>query len=328
MDQKRISNMLYAAKAIALVLIVWAHMPTDGQLSGQALFEGLRTSIVQPSILVFFFISGYFYKRSPGDSKSFWSKKTKSLLIPWLVWATATFVLSLILSGSLNGLFASWLKWVLGIGSVYWYMSVITVCLVLFKAVTLNEKTMDTLLWICVGISAISVILSVCSVIEYNLQWNQYTNAFNWVGVFAFGILARRKNWLEWMTSAKAAIVSSVILTVCLVLSAARGIQVNTFIDIYSIPIEIFGTVCILFLAKLLAKSKLVVDIGRKSFFVYLIHIQIAGILNSQLPHTVLFYVLRPFAALAVCYLLAKLFRWVLQKLKWYDKIGVYFALR
>lgn len=316
------SKILYAAKAVAVLLIVWAHMSTGG---GHSLVEQVRISVCQIGVIVFFVTSGFFYKREAGDSCGFWCKKFKTVILPWLLFATFTFCISLVLSGSFSGIAIRYIKWVLGIGTPYWYMSVMMLCFALFKLLPYKKTAV---LYACMVISLISLLLSIFSVIDYNLEWNQYTNILNWIGVFALGILIRQKNWLEKLLSWKLAIAVLPVLILCVVYNVIDGTQTEAYIGILSLPIELLGGICVLSLAMLCYKSRLLIDVGKKSFFIYLVHIQVAGIVNVRLPDHPVFLIIKPFVAVAVCYVVAKVLESLLKKLKIYEKIGNFVALR
>ena len=81
------SKTVYVAKAIAVFLIVWAHMSIG---ENPLWAEYARISVCQIGVSVFFVISGFFYKRVPGDSRKFWMKKIKTILIPWFFFASLT----------------------------------------------------------------------------------------------------------------------------------------------------------------------------------------------------------------------------------------------
>jgi len=316
------SRTLYVVKAFALFLIVWAHMSIR---EGQTWIENTRISVCQIGVAAFFVISGFFYKRASGDSREFWLKKLKTIVIPWLLLSSSTFGISLFLSNSYSNIVVRYVKWILGIGAPYWYMSQMVLCFFLFKLLPYKK---NAVLYGCIGISIVSVLLSALSIIRYNLVWNQYTNPLNWIGFFAVGILIRQKGILEKLALWKLAAVSVLILIICVAWNIIDGTQTEAYIGILSLPIEIFGSICVLFLAKLCCESRLIVDIGRTSFFVYLVHIQVAGVINSRIPDHPGLLLIKPLAAVLVCYLAAKCMKWFLEKIKLYEKLGCYLSLR
>ena len=180
MDVK-ISNTLYVIKAFAILSVITAHMTFS---ESYPVAEIVRTSLGQIGVVIFFVVAGYFYSRTKGDNIQFWQRKIKTLIIPWLIFSTLVFLLSSFVFGDPNNLLFGFIKNYFGIGTVYWYMTVLTIMLFVFKY--LNKSAF---LYSCIVISLISIFLSILGIIDYYLVINQYLNVFNWIGFFAFGIL-------------------------------------------------------------------------------------------------------------------------------------------
>ena len=126
----------------------------------------------------------------------------------------------------------------------------------------------------------------------------------------------RKKNLLENLINWVATVVSFVGLTAFTVIAVVIGNSIEAYIDITSLFVELFGFVFFLNVSNFLANSKLLSDIGKKSFFIYLMHIQVVGAINTRLPYNALFFILRPFVGLMVCYIIAVVFKLILNKLK------------
>ena len=315
---KRQSDSLFVAKAFAILSVICAHM----SFTNEYFFaDTVRNCLGQIGVAIFFVISGFFYKRTAGDTKNFWAKKAKTALLPWVVLSSAAFVLSAILSGSLCGFPLSFIKYVLGIGSLYWYMSISFILFATFKFVTKKWQLMT-----CVIISIVSVYLTTFEIIPHNEYFNQYINPLNWIGFFALGILLRQENLLEKIISIKVFAFSLVGLVISIVIAVLSGNEIKAYIDVTSILTEFFGFILAINLSYLLANSKLLIDIGKKSFFIYLMHIQVAGLINTRLPYNTIFFILRPFIVLAVCYIIAVVFKRVLKLLK-LNKFNFVFGL-
>lgn len=304
------SNTLYVIKSFAILCVVAAHMPFG---NAYPVAEIVRISLSQIGVIIFFISSGFFYTRKKNDSKNFWGKKAKSVLIPWVIWSIAVYLFSVLITRSLSEFPLSYLKVFFGIGHVYWYLTILFILFVIFKYIYTYAK--DWLLYICMAMSIGSVLLSAFGAIKFSYL-NQYLNVFNWVGFFALGILIRRKNWLLKIAKISFFLVAFALLILFIVLSVIRGTLIEAYIDIYSIPIELCGFICCLFFSKLLSSNKVLIDLGKKSFLIYLMHIQIAGAINTRLPYNTVFLILRPFIALAVCYLFTKILEFVMRKLK------------
>lgn len=324
MNDKDQSKMLYVAKSLALVLIVWAHM----SVGEECWEEKLRVAFSESGVTVFFVCSGFFYQRQKNDTVRFWRKKAQTLIAPWLLFATATFALSVFISRNLTGVLIRYIEWVLGLGSLYWFMSVLVICFIVFKFMPdkLGRRTAGLLLLIAT--SLVSVILSVFAVIPYGPVFNQFSNVFNWLGWFALGIMIREKKLLECITSPKLLLIGGPMWILFLILSTMEAGPLQGYIHICALPVEIFGTLTVLSIARLLRNVSICVDVGKKSFFVYLIHIQIAGVINALLPNKYMLFAIKPFIATAICYVLAKVCQWILVKAGLYQKCGKVLALR
>lgn len=305
---KRESNMLYVMKAFAIFFVVMAHMSFSESYHTA---EIIRTSVGQAGVVVFFISSGYFHSGKSNDNKVFWQKKLKNFFLPWFLVATGTFFLSALIFGMPNNLPIAYSKNLFGIGTLYWYMTVTTVLMILFKFI---KK--DIFLYICMAISVISVVLSATGLIVYKGDFNQYLNVFNWVGFFAAGVLLRKYNILQKLINIKFLIASFLGVAVAIIVAILRNITVEAYIDITSLLLEISGFVFVLNISNLLANNNIFIDIGKKSFFIYLVHIQIVGVINTRLPYNVLFFILRPVIGLTVCYVIAVVFKFMLNKIK------------
>ena len=196
--------------------------------------EIIRISLGQIGVIIFFITSGYFYKRKPNDNKTFWKKKIRNLIIPWLLFSTIVFTLSEFVFGDPDNIFVDFFKNFFGIGTVYWYMTIITVLMLFFYRIADNDK----LLYMCIGITIISFLLSALGVIKYTTNCNQYLNVFNWVGFFAVGILMRKKALFEKIINKRILLVSFVALVVFIIIAVEREIGIKAYIDITSIFVE------------------------------------------------------------------------------------------
>ena len=315
---KKQSDVLFVAKAFAILSVVCAHMSFTNEYF---VAETIRNCLGQIGVAVFFIVSGFFYKRTEKDRRNFWRKKVKNALIPWFVISSAVFIVSIIIGGKVKALPIAFIKNFLGIGTHYWYMSITFILFGIFKHITKRWE-----LIVCVVISVVSVYLTTFKILPCNGNFNQYMNPFNWIGFFALGIILRKENLLEKLISFSMFTISFIGLVVSIVFAVFKGSEIKAYIDMTSIFTEIFGFLFVINVSSVFAKSKLLIDIGKKSFFIYLMHIQVAGIINTRLPYNALFFVLRPFIALAVCYIVAVLFKYLLKLLK-IEKYNFIFGL-
>lgn len=302
---KKTSDCLFVIKAFAILSVVTAHMPFT---SSFPLSENVRNTLGQIGVAIFFILSGFFFKREKGDSKRFWLKKAKTIVLPWVICGIGTFAFSIVLNRGKSNYFISAAEWILGVGTWYWYITVLLVLFALFKFL---EN--DALLYIAIALTAVSVILSSFGKVPYNTVFNPYLNIFNWTGFFATGILINKHNILKKLINLPAAVISIAVLAFSAILTV-RLPEVKAYINFYSILVEFSGFVLFLNISYLLSNVCLLQDIGKKSYLIYLIHMQIAGIINTRLPYNPLFFILRPIIALSVVYILVKMLELFLKK--------------
>lgn len=318
MINEKQSNTLYVIKAFAVVSVILAHMPFGDE---HVLSENIRIALGQIGVVVFFLVSGFFYSRKEGDSKTFWIKKLKSIVVPWFIISSVTYALSCILNNKVVLSPVAAIKWILGIHNWYWYMPVLLIMYVVFRFV---KK--DVFLYLCVIISTVSVLISAFGLINYNGYFTQYFNIFNWIGFFALGIIIRKKNAFDKMIGYVPMIISLSILIISVAFSARLGLH-KSYVNYFSLPCELSGFLFLMNVSFYLNKIKVLNDIGKKSFFIYLIQMQIAGIINTRLPYNILFFILRPFIVLTLIYVMCLIIEFVLKKTK-LNKYGYFIGIR
>lgn len=144
----------------------------------------------------FLITGGYYYHREQKDTISFWRKKFFSVLLPWIIASFVTYTISSVFHKSES--IIGYLKWFIGSNSLYYYMTVYVIMLILFKFVT---KTPHLIIMIFLTFG--SLVLEQMKIYnDYGHTFmTRYLNPLNWVGFFAFGILIRRfgleKKWIS-----------------------------------------------------------------------------------------------------------------------------------
>ena len=128
---------------------------------------------------IFLFLSGYL----DYNSKSTLLNKFKSTFIPLIIWSTITYIISLMINNFFYTSFTNYLRWVLGSGSIYYFVPVLFVCILLARIV--NDRGG--------GLSLLSIALS-WQYIPYNEIFTQELNPFNFIFYFSLGRLSRKHN--------------------------------------------------------------------------------------------------------------------------------------
>lgn len=259
------SILIWAIKAIAIFTVFFAHMPWS---TPDTYMSWLYSSLGSIGVPIFLFLSGYL---DFGSKKRF-IDKLPNLMIPLLIWGTLTFVFNLLISHNSLSLFTmvSWLKWVLGSGTWYYFIPVLLMC-------TLMSRYINN--WILISISIVAILFS--DVIPYNEVFTRSLNPFFFVVYFSAGRLVRSKEWQIFNN--QGGIYSALFIMMALLLR----INVSYF-SIFCIP---FSFSCMVILGnafnmifgnKRNKVSDAMVSVGKASFVIYLVHMPIAGIIDAR----------------------------------------------
>lgn len=153
---ERESKAFFAIKAFAILSVIAAHAcerivdaGTFADLASALLFVFTRVGVV-----AFFIVSGFFYRREAGDSLPFWKKKALGLVLPWVICATLTFIVSRIGDGNIP-----YYKWIIGHGTWYYYITVLLVFYAVFKLLARSRLA----LLACVALTVVSLSLEMVS---------------------------------------------------------------------------------------------------------------------------------------------------------------------
>ena len=131
----RESRTIYITRCLAILSVMAAHV--EGQMSRDSLAELINTFVWQQyghvGVICFFFFGGFLYRRVPGDGKTFWSRKVKKLIVPWLFCGGLTYGLTVLLGNDFS--VRNLLHWIVGNGSWYYFVTVYLLCLWIFKPI-------------------------------------------------------------------------------------------------------------------------------------------------------------------------------------------------
>ena len=258
----------------------------------------------QVGVIVFLILGGWLFHFKNQSYKVFWKRKAQLLIVPWIICGTGTYILCAFLSK--NSSLTSYIRWVIGSGSWYYYMSIYIFFLLLFQKV--RNRWIVKLM---IPITLISLLLTDLNVIPYTECFTKYLNPANFVGFFAIGILLQQETINEAFFKKhrnKAALA-------CLLSVAVMAVrQKSSYFCMESAVFEVSAAMLVLYLAYTLSKTRTGWKIGRfgkDTFFIYLTHMQIVQAIGTRLPDTLLFDVLKPVIGLAVMLAFASAIRWI-----------------
>lgn len=329
-DSKIINVRMYLLKAFAIVTVVLAHTNCDLIQNPIDFYLIKRLSAV--GVFSFFFLSGYYFRVK--DWKRFFDSNLKGLIIPWITLGSFNYLYGLIRTGE-ELKFLSYLKYILGSGSMYYFCTVLIILKILMNFICIKNKGL-VIHYLLLVITVLSItISSVIAPLVMKYSHNiitPYLNVFNWIGIFALGIVAKEKNLIsKYYTLA--------FKWKAIIFSCTLGFWIIGYTDSnfgyfghYSFACELGMMIVImevLFMLNTENKGiKFMEIIGTNTLTVYLLHYPILSILQKStiLNGSVIFV----FVRCGICVLLITAFTIILRKIcknKYLNWIKVLFGV-
>lgn len=270
---KHISNYLYAMKAVAVFTIIFAHCSPKNQY-----IAGLYASIGSIGVPIFLLVSGFLYNRNKYSAEQFWRKKVSGLVLPWFFCGMVVYMYIVLRKGGIG--IVSAFNFVIGNGSFLYYMSVLMIIYLLMEFI--RYRFIGYVVVMCLW--GISVTFN-----HYNISpiAHLYLNPFNWMGWFIIGYIIKEKGYIDFIIKFvdrfKYIIATiDIVMLACVVLFELRV----GYWSVWYVPCEvinIFGALA--FVSMGLNNNKFVIDIGKKSFSIYLLHMPIIGIVKTFIEY-------------------------------------------
>lgn len=272
----KISDVMWQLKGIAIISVVFAHCNIQIDGTGLSYLLQIISNIGSVGVGIFVFVSGYYFKPCNTGITEFFRKKINTLIIPWIIAATCVWLYIVLRKGGIS--LIAYINYVLGNGSIYYYMTDFLVILFIFCILS-KIFTINNLFCIC-GI-ALGQLFLVFEVMDYCLFPTPYLDFVYFSAFFLFGIIV--KNNLDWLlrlsaTTKKICKICVVIFIILLLLP----IKVAYFANYLSLILEI-GIIISLFIASLDSnvECKWIDKLGKNSFCIYLWHLPLAGIISN-----------------------------------------------
>ena len=320
---QRDSSALYFIKAMAILSSVAAHTSTiDLATAWSGCITRMWDMFSCISVGAFLMVGGVLYVRTPGDSRSFWRKKAKYMILPWVFCAVLTCAYRHVMGHPSS--FLGYIQWVLGNGSLYYYVTVYLVMMLLFKPIYQNVAA----LWSCVAISAIFLLLR-SFYIEIPLDaliGSEYLNPLYWMGFFALGILLRRNNMQIPKTVAFAAIPVFAVSAVVVYQN-----WIYNYFHILNFLYSVSAFSLLLYLGRCVAGTAMAPFfrwVGSATYCIYLLHVPVAPAVLRRLPSDGIMYLLAPIVGIAVMMVLIELGKLLTRKLPFKDALWMLIGLR
>lgn len=266
-QDKRISDIFYFSRVIAIIAVVAAHTPFH-KCENKILMHIIDTFSCL-GVAVFFFSAGYYFKGVGIKNRL---SKMSCLLLPWVLLGSLGYFVNAISNGF--SVFA-YIRWVAGYGSYLWFMTMYVVLNVLFEVIQYIKKAKAK--------EILYVVLLLCTIASRVLMpifdvsgEKAFLNLFNWIGFFALGQLLQEKKCVV-LFEKKGAILRGGICLALLTIFFVLEIRLDGIVGYfgYTAVIEQFCWIGLIFSVGSLFDNipKMVSYIGKNTLSIYLIHI-------------------------------------------------------
>ena len=296
--RKILSNACWLVKALVILFVIVAHTNFAAIQNPFAAMVLSRLSSV--AVPLFLIVAGYFYHANKFSSFSaLLKKKAVGLCLPWLFCGVLVYGYTALRAGRGLG-FGAAARFLLGSGS---YLTVLLVLQLLFYFFRNVPKAV--LLWTCLGLSAVSILLSAAGftapVLE-KLYMTDYLNVFNWCGFFALGYAAQDRDPEKLIAGIKKLWIPAAALWAALLVGGYFLESNFGYFSWLGFPMEFCSSILFLMLGLALASCRWLQHLGKYSFTVYLLHIQIVPIVAKFLGGHIIGVLVSPLITYAITF--------------------------
>ncbi len=301
---KRISDNIYKAKFFAIISVICAHCcSVSNEHSVADVFTSrILNSIGTVGVGVFMLISGYLLYNTKRNFKNFFISKIKGIIIPWIFCGSIVYFYVKLRKGGID--FLGWIKWILGVDTYLYYLTVLFLLYLLCYFVRKNSTAKYVLMFM----SVLSNIFTSFGNITFI---SPYLNPLNFLFFFVLGLICAEKNLIERVFDFSKKMFPYTTIVYFLTISVLAYFEINvTYFKIFYLPLEVLAIISVLGISDVLNVSYRfkIFDIGKLSFSIYLLHMPVAGIVANIFGRLDFFVLtlIRPIVVLVITYIAIK----------------------
>ena len=188
---------IYTIKAFAIFSVVCAHTAVEPANSTESLHFAVKvlSAIGTMGVPIFFIVSGYLFQNNQRNMKSFWIRKLKTIICPWLFCETLVWLYVVLRKGGVS--VWSWTKFILGINHSTYYLTILIFFFIVFWYLKNNTVVIVlSMCFSCLSIIAYGWDLPLFS--KFNDMFvTIYLNPFLWMMYFGLGLLLGKYQLLD-----------------------------------------------------------------------------------------------------------------------------------
>ena len=302
---------IYILKVFATISIVSAHCASitkDTNIINN-IFSFILNQIGSIGVGVFFLISGYLFYKSKYSFNLFFKKKIKNIIIPWIFTGTCIYLYIVLRKGGL-GVF-TWVKFILGDGSYLYYLSILMAFYIIFFYTKKNKFT----IYLGIVIGCISILITS---LGYLIDINPYLNPFNFCIYFSVGLLIGMKDGLIELSQICSRYKKYLLMLYIILLIALNIFEITS--GYWGQATLIVQPIAILLIFALSTEKifykKNIIEIGKNSFAIYLLHMPVAGVVSNIFNRLNLWIITlaRPFIVIFITVIFIYAYKYITKK--------------
>jgi len=322
------SDRIWQMKAWGVLFVTCAHCAgvLDNAPAASRFASQLLNSLGTLGVPIFFFLAGYVFRYK--KLMPWLKEKVTGILIPWITTGVLVYLYVYLRKGGVS--VCSLALWLIGDDGYLWFLSVMV--MLWFWARLIFWGIEKGNFWTLPVAASVSVCLSVTVLLLEHLDvlsFHHYLNLFRWLWIFALGLLAGSRSFLN-KTESRFWLVP-VWMLVLLGLIVLRG-----SLNYWSVRFYLFAYFTIAVFANCFLCSGMLANylqtLGKDSFAVYLLHMPVAGIVanlcNRVSDFSGILTVLRPFVVLGVTHAGIILMKKTARKLRVEKAVQLLFSFR
>lgn len=311
---------IYIIKAFAIFSVVCAHV-TQINLSNELFknFSLILSNIGSLGVGIFYIFAGYFFSENKKSFYLFMKRKVNKILVPWIFTGTLVYLYVTIRKGNIN--LYSWALWIIGYKTYLYFLSNLYFFYIYFFIFKISK--LNILIAIFLGILSINM-----SAYNYLNLFNFYLNPFNFIIYFSIGIYIKRNIKIEnlkYLTN-KYKLLTIILYIIISIISQKFDLSGGYFGKL-TLILQLLSFFSILGFCQVKAfNNNYIIDLGKKSFTIYLIHMPIAGVivyLFNKIIFLQYLILLRPFIVLFLTKLVIDIYIKILQKVNLKNRFGI-----
>lgn len=312
-EEEQFSSFFYVLRGIAILSVAYAHSLSLDNL----ILQRISSLIGIIGVPVFLISSGFFF--NPSGFICMMKKTIKGIAIPWLIWGTLAYLISVYLGSSAFS-FHSGLSYILGNGTWLYFVPVLIHLRCFFYFIE-----SDIYLLLAIAVSLATAIVSYYppqQYIHYEII-TPFQNPLNWCGYFALGILLKRHHLLNLFYRAHVTwIIVCMLSWIVVVWLLVDGSDKINYWHPLAVLFIYLSIPLLLLMATTIRKSRLLYTLGKNSYLLYFLHMQMgiatANIIFSKFIHwQLLVFILKPISVLGITYLLILQLKFFLNIFGW-----------